>query len=235
MNQTIEINTPDGTLTAYVARPAAKVAPAVIVLQEIFGVNEGIRSIADQLAEDGIVAVCPDLFWRTDPGLSMSESNPAHQQRGFALYNAYDMNLGIADISHTIARVRTLPFCSGSVGVMGFCLGGLLTYLAAAGTDADAGVSYYGGGTDRFLDRAPAIVCPLLMHLAGDDEYIGKDAQAAIQAALAHRPHVHIHTYPGRDHAFSRPGGQHYHAPDAHLAYGRTLAFMREHLAPATA
>lgn len=231
MNSTIDIATADGSFSAYVARPEKGIAPAIVIIQEIFGVNEGIRSIAAEMAREGFLAICPDLFWRSERNLSMSESNPAHQDRGFALYRAYDFDQGVGDIAATIAAARQLPQCSGKVGVMGYCLGGLLTFLTAATGAADAAVAYYGGGTDRFLDRAPGIRTPLLMHLAGDDEYIGLDAQAAIREAVASRPEVQVHLYPGRQHAFARPGGAHYDHEAAELANSRTRAFLRQHLA----
>ncbi len=230
MNNTIEITTADGSFSAYVASPARRQAPAVIVIQEIFGVNAGIRSIAHEMAAQGFLAVCPDLFWRSERNLSMSEGNPADQARGFALYGAYDFDRGVGDIAATAAALRTMPSCSGQIGVMGYCLGGLLTYLSAAAGFPDAAVAYYGGGTDRFLDRASTVRTPLLMHLAGDDEYIGFDAQLAIHAALDDRPGVAIHTYPGRQHAFARPGGVHYDEQAAQLANGRTVEFLRRHL-----
>jgi carboxymethylenebutenolidase len=230
MNDTLSIATGDGSFSAYVARPARERAPAIVINQEIFGVNAGIRSIADEMARNGFLAICPDLFWRSEPNLYMSESDPAHQARGFALYNSYDFDQGVRDIAATIDAARRLPECTGKVGVMGFCLGGLLTYLCAAEGVADAAVAYYGGGTDRFLDRAGRVRVPLMMHLAGDDEYIGPEAQAAIHDALGARPGVVIHTYPGRQHAFARPGGAHYDGAAAAQAGERTLGFLRQHL-----
>lgn len=230
MPDNLTIQTPDGSFHCYVARPTAAVAPVVIVIQEIFGVNAGIRSIADDYAAKGYIAVAPDLFWRAEPGLSMSESSEGDWAKGFALYSAYDFDKGVQDIAATVAAARTLAGASGKVGVTGYCLGGLMTFLSAARIDADAFVAYYGGGTEKFVQEAPAIKRPLLYHLAGEDEYIGKEAQAAISAALAGKPNVELHTYPGRNHAFARPGGSHYDAADAALANGRTDAFFKQHL-----
>lgn len=231
MNESISIHTSDGEFSAYVSRPSASPAPAVIVLQEIFGVNPGIRSIADELAQQGFIAICPDLFWRNQRNLSMSESSEADQQHGFALYHAYEMDRGVSDVVACIEAARALPYCTGRVGVTGFCLGGLLTFLTAAINQADAAAAYYGGGTERFLDRAANVRIPLLMHLADEDEYIGKDAQRAIQAALDGQPNTTIHTYPGCHHAFARPGGQHFDQAAASLANQRTYEFLRHHLA----
>ena len=235
MDHTIEIAVAEGSFGAHIVRPGAagEPAPVVVVLQEIFGVNPGIRSIAREMAGHGFIALCPDLFWRSQPGLSMNEADPGHQERGFALYLAYDFDQGVGDVLAAIAAARTLEGASGKVGVMGYCLGGLLTFLAAAsgaGAAADAAVAYYGGGTERFLERAARIDAPLLMHLAEEDEYIDNPAQAAIRAALAASANVTVHGYPGQSHAFARPGGAHFDRAAADLAWRRTLDFLRLHL-----
>jgi carboxymethylenebutenolidase len=231
MNDSLPIQTPDGTFSCYVTRPAATgTYPVIIVLQEFFGVNAGIRSIANGYSAKGFNAVCPDLFWRAEPGLSMSEASEGDWAKGSALYSAYDFDEGVHDIAATIAAARTMPGASGKVGVTGYCLGGLLTFLSAARIDADAFVAYYGGGTEKYVAEAVNIKRPLLYHLAGEDEFIGKDAQAAIHAVLKDKPNVELHTYPGRNHAFARPGGNHYDAADATLANGRTDAFFRRQL-----
>lgn len=231
MSESLRIKTPDGEFSCYVARPSADTpAPVVVVIQEIFGVNAGIRSIADDYAKRGFIAVCPDLFWRAEPGLDMSEAKEGDWAKGFALYQAYDRDRGVADIAATIASARTLSGSNGKVGVSGYCLGGLMTYLSAARTDGDAFVAYYGGGTDSYLDEVGNIKRPLLYHLAGDDEYIDAAAREKITQALKTNPHAEFHVYPGRNHAFARPNGNHYDANDASLANGRTDAFFRKHL-----
>lgn len=226
MQQTLDITVADGSFTCHVARPDTPGPhPVVIVVQEIFGVNEGIRAIVAGYAAKGYIAIAPDLFWRATPGLSLSEQRDWDQ--AFALYNTFDIDRGVRDLAATIAAARTLPGASGTVGVTGYCLGGLLTYLCAARTDADAFAAYYGGGTDRYLDEAAGIAAPLLYHVAGADEYIGPAAQAAIRAALTPLPHAEVYTYPGRDHAFARPNGAHYCEADAALANRRTEEFFR--------
>jgi carboxymethylenebutenolidase len=233
-HSSIQVAVADGQFNCHVAWPEPSgLRPVIIVLQEIFGVNEGIRSIADAYAEKGYIAVAPDLFWRQAPGLSLSEDNEGDWERAFALYSAYDFDAGIRDIAAVVAAARRLPGANGKVGVTGYCLGGLLTYLSAARTDADAFAAYYGGGTDRYVNEAGAVHAPLLYHLAGADEYIGPAAQEAIRDALGRAPGREVHVYPGRDHAFARPGGHHYHAGDASLANARTDAFFARHLAPA--
>lgn len=230
MTETLNVQTPDGNFSCYVARPAgAGNHPVIVVLQEIFGVNAGIRSIADNYAAKGYIAVAPDLFWRTEPGLSMSEASEGDWAKGFALYSAYDINKGVQDIAATVAAARNMTGSSGKVGVTGYCLGGLLTYLTAARFNADAFVAYYGGATEKHLNEAPGITDPLLYHLAEEDEYISKDAQALIKAAL-NKSNVDIYSYAGRNHAFARPDGNHYDATDATLANQRTDAFFKQYL-----
>jgi carboxymethylenebutenolidase len=230
MNDKLTIQTPDGSFHCHVARPTLSVAPVIVVLQEIFGVNAGIRSIAQDYAAKGYIAVAPDLFWRSEPGLDMSEKSEADMAKGFALYNAFDFNKGVQDIAATVAASRTMPGASGKVGVTGYCMGGLTTFLTAAKAEADAFAAYYPGGVQHYIAEAVNIKRPLLLHLAGNDEYVGKEAQAAIDAAFKGKPNVEVHTYPGRNHAFARPGGKDFNADDAALANRRTDAFFKQHL-----
>lgn len=231
MSEKLTIEVADGAFSCYVARPSTPGPhPVIVVLQEIFGVNAGIRTIAENYAAKGYIAVAPDLFWRSEPGLSMSEDREGDWAKGFAIYSAYDFTKGPQDIAATVARARTLDGASGKVGVTGYCLGGLLTFLTAARARADAYVAYYGGGTENYVAEAAGIQDPLLYHLAEEDKYIGKDAQVAIRAALAPLPGVEVHSYPGCNHAFARPGGAHYDGPSATLANGRTDDFFARYL-----
>jgi carboxymethylenebutenolidase len=233
----LTIQTPDGNFQCYVARPSQPgTYPVLVVLQEIFGVNAGIRSIADDYAAKGFIAVCPDLFWRAEAGLSMSESSEGDWAKGFALYSSYDFDKGVQDIIATVTAARKIDagggtVGNGKVGVTGYCLGGLLTYLTAARSSADAFVAYYGGGTEKYVAEAAKIKDPMIYHLAEEDEYINKEAQAAIKTSLANKPNVTVYSYPGRNHAFARPGGSHFDAAYAALANGRTDAFFKQQLA----
>jgi carboxymethylenebutenolidase len=231
MGETITIKTKDEAFSAYVARPAAASAPAVIVIQEIFGVNAVMRDITDGLAGQGFLAICPDLFWRIEPGIDITDQTEAEWKRAFELFNAFDVDAGVQDIAAVIDHVRQDPGCSGKVGAVGFCLGGLLAYLTATRTDADASVSYYGVGIEKHLPEADKLAAPLMLHIAEEDQFVPKPAQAMILQALKNHPNIEIHTYPGRDHAFARHGGEHYDEGDAKLAGGRSLTFFRSHLA----
>lgn len=231
MGERIRIDVADGSFGAYLARPAAKApAAAVVVAQEIFGINADMRQTCDELAAQGFLALCPDLFWRQEPGVELSSFDESEWQHGLALYQAFDVDRGVDDLADTLAAARTLAGASGRAGLMGFCMGGLLTYLTAVRRGVDAGVAYYGGGTERYLAEAAALQSPLLVHLAEEDEFIDKPAQAAIREVLGPKPSVRLHTYPGCNHAFARHSGAHHDAAAADLAQGRTLAFLRERL-----
>ena len=231
MGQWTELETPAGSVAAWQADPPGTPRGGLVVIQEIFGVNAVMRGVCDELAAAGFLAVCPDLFWRIEPGIDITDQSEAEWKKAFELYNAFDVDAGVKDIAAAIDHVRALPEVNGKVGAVGFCLGGLLAYLTATRTDADASVAYYGVGIEKHLVESEKQAHPLLMHIAEEDQFVPKEAQALILAQLKNHPQVEIFTYPGRDHAFARQGGEHYDAADAKLASGRTLAFFQQHLA----
>lgn len=226
----MSIATPAGAFSAYVARPQAAKAPAIVVIQEIFGVNAVMRGICDDLAAAGYLAVCPDLFWRIEPGIDITDQSDAEWKRAFELYNAFDVEAGVSDIAVTLDAVRARPDVTGKVGTVGFCLGGLLAFLSATRTDSDASVAYYGVGIEKYTAEAERLASPLMLHIAEEDQFVPKPAQSLIIGALKNHPQIEIHTYPGRDHAFARKRGAHYDAADAALAQSRTLAFFKANL-----
>jgi carboxymethylenebutenolidase len=231
VSERISIKVPDGSFSAYVARPAAAKAAAVVAIQEIFGVNAVMREVCDQLAAHGYLAICPDLFWRLEPGVDITDQTKGEWDKAFDLMGRFDVDQGVEDIRATIDHVRNDGACSGKVGAVGYCLGGRLAYLTATRTDSDASVGYYGVGIEAYLGEAERLAHPLMLHIAEEDAYVPKEAQAMIIATLKDHPQVTIHTYPGRDHAFARPGGAHYDAADAAKANGRSLQFFQQHLA----
>jgi carboxymethylenebutenolidase len=230
MSRTIDVPTDGGEFSAYVASPAKLPAPAVVVLHEVFGVNNDIRQTCLELAERGFIAIAPDLFWRQERGVDLSNWSEEEWKRGLALYTAYDRASGVDDVVATVHTAERLEGSSGKVGVMGFCLGGLMTYLTAARHNLVAAVAYHGGDTESYLGEAPAITTALLMHLAEEDEFISKNAQAQIKAALADVPSATVFSYPGCNHAFARHTGAHYDAKAAAIANGRTWTFLAQHL-----
>lgn len=220
----------EGGFDAFIARPDAKPRPVVVVLHEVFGVNADQRATCRELADAGFNAICPELFWRQERGVDLSVRSEADWQRGLALYQAFDLDAGVRDVEATVSAARNLQGGNGTVGVMGFCLGGLLAFLTAARIVVDAAVAFHGGRTEEFLNEADDIDAPLQMHLAGADEFMTPEAQRNIAAALANNPRAEVHSYAGCRHAFSRHDGMHFDAGAARSSRARTLEFFNRHL-----
>ena len=226
----ITIKGPDGNFVAYLASPTTGRGPGVTVIQEIFGVNAVVRSICDTHAALGRFALAPDLFWRLEPGVQLTDQADAEWKRAIDLMNRFDADKGVADIQAAITHLRAVPGCSGKVGAVGYCLGGLLAYLTATCTDSDATAGYYGLNIQNKLDEAKQIKRPLLLHIAAKDEFVPPEAQKKIMDALKTHPQVTIHFYPEMEYAFARRGGKHYDKANAELANGRSETFFRQHL-----
>ncbi|MBC8337718.1 MAG: dienelactone hydrolase family protein [Alphaproteobacteria bacterium] len=217
-----------GEFMGYLSTPESGRGPGVIVIQEIFGVNDVMRGISDSFADAGYMALCPDLFWRQEPGIILSDQSEEEWARAFELFNGFDLDKGVSDLEATISALRGVEGCSEKVGAVGFCLGGRLAYLTATRTDIDAAVGYYGVMLTEHLNET--IKAPLVLHMATDDEYCPKDQQEEIKAGLAGNDRVTIYTYDGQDHAFARAGGEHFDQASADAARERTLDHFRLHL-----
>src|ERR1700678_3972356 len=215
-----------GAFGAYIACPETTPSPGVVVLHEVFGVNADIREKCDELAEQGFIGVAPELYWRQEKGVDLSVRSEPDWQHGLRLNQAYDRDDGAMDIKDTAETVAKLPECTGKVAVLGYCIGGLMTFLTTVRYGIDAAVAYHGGDTEKYLGEVDGLRAPLLMHLGEEDEFISKSAQAQIKAALATKSNATVYSYPGQRHAFSRHGGAHYNANAAALANGRTREFL---------
>jgi carboxymethylenebutenolidase len=176
------------------------------------------------------LAICPDLFWRIEPGIDITDQSEAEWAKAFELYTAFNVDKGVEDIGATLATIRADEGCNGKVGSVGFCLGGLLSFLTATRSDIDAAVCFYGVGIENKVDEAKSLSRPVMLHVAEEDQFVPKAAQATLTEALSTHPFVTLHSYAGRDHAFARKGGEHYDAADAALAEQRTLAFFAANL-----
>lgn len=220
----ITLSGADGSFTAY----EAGTGPAIVILQEIFGVNQVMRDICDDLAGQGYRAICPDLFWRIKPGIQITDKTEAEWKTAFDLFGKFNIDTGLEDIATTIDYARRVG--TGKVGALGYCLGGQLAYLTACRTEADACVGYYGVNIQERLDEASNLTHPLMLHMAGKDQFVPPKAQQKIVAGLKDNGHVTLHQYPDCDHAFARVGGDHFDAAAAELANTRTRAFLQEHL-----
>ena len=222
-----------GDMNIYVAAPATSPTAAVIVIPEIFGLNEGIRRKCSGWAAKGYLAVALDIFWRFAPGVELNPDVEAEMNEAFGYFQQYDPNDGVLDIETVIKAIRhgiagQAPV--QKVGCVGFCLGGRLAYMAATRTDIDASVGYYGVMIDTMLGESHAIANPLMLHIPTADHFVGPEAQAAIHAGLDNHPKVTLHDYPGLDHGFAAEMGNRRNDEGAQLADGRTEAFFRAHL-----
>jgi carboxymethylenebutenolidase len=197
----------------------------------VFGVNADIRKTCGELAEEGFIAVAPDLFWRQEPGVDLGVNSEPDWQHGLRLYQAYDRDVGVGDVRDTLDAVARLPDCTGKLAVQGYCFGALMTFLTAVRCRVNAGVAYHGADTEKYLGEVDNLHAPLLMHLGEEDEFISKAAQVQIKTALAVKPNATVYSYPGQHHAFARHNGAHYDAAAAALASGRTAEFLHRHLA----
>ena len=220
-----------GSFKAYLAVPKSGKGPGIVLAQEIFGINPFIREVADRYAEEGYVVLAPDLFWRQEPDVELLYS-PEDWQRAFGFYQGFNHDKGVEDIAATMKALRALPEFAGQVGVLGFCLGGKLAYLAACRTDAAVSVGYYGVGIENDLAELGKLKGRLVLHIAAKDGFCPPEAQAAILAATAGKPNIEAFVYPGVDHAFARTGGDHFDKASARMAHGRSIAAFRRELGP---
>jgi carboxymethylenebutenolidase len=226
----ITVQGQDGSFGAYLASPASGRGPGIIVIQEIFGVNDVVRKICDHHASQGRFALAPDLFWRLEPGVQLTDKTQEDWGRAFGLMQRFDVDKGVTDIQTSISHLRKIQGVNGKVGTVGYCLGGQLAFLAGTRTDSDANVGYYGVNLQNRLNEANKIKKPLLLHIAAKDAYSPPEAQKQVQETLKDNPLVTIYVYPEMDHAFAREGGQHYDKAAADLANSRTDTFFRQHL-----
>ncbi|MFN3298496.1 dienelactone hydrolase family protein [Caldimonas sp.] len=228
----IELPQPDGPQAAYLALPPAGRGPGLVLFQEIFGVNAHIRAVAEQYALAGYVVLAPDVFWRQAPRVELDYEG-ADLQRARALLASTDPASLAQDAVAAVQALRKRPEITGGVGVLGYCMGGRLAYLAAASTDVDAAVSYYGGGIQDRLDLAARVRCPMLLHYGETDTHIPSEAVERVRQALA-PSRAQVQVYPGAGHGFNCWARGTYHPPSAALALARSLALFATTLFPAS-
>lgn len=219
----VTIASPDGPFSAYLAIPENGKGPGILVIQEIFGVNQDMRDHCDAMAAEGYFALCPDLYWRQEVGVQLTDKSKAEWEKAGQLYYAFDAHKAVEDLQIALTHLRAVQGCNGKVGSMGFCLGGLMAYLMASRTDSDCNVGYYGVGIEKKLGEAGNIRAPTLLHIAEQDQFVPNEIQNQIKLGLDNNSNVTIHSYPHMDHAFARHDGTHYDAANTKLARKRTM------------
>jgi carboxymethylenebutenolidase len=230
--QWIDIAAKDGgSFKGYLAVPASGSGPGILLLQEIFGVNKSMREVADHYAEEGYVVLAPDLFWRMEPGVELGYTE-ADFGKAMGYYQRFDANQSIRDAADALKVLRARPECKSKVGALGFCLGGKLAYLAAARTDVDCAVSYYGVGIEAELAEAHNIKGPMVFHFAELDRFAPIEAREQVKAAFKGRSDVEFYLYPGCDHAFAAPERSSFNKPATLMAHTRSIALLRRVLGP---
>jgi len=222
-------NTRNEQFDAYVSLPPTGRGPGLVILQEIFGVNEHIRAVADQYAADGYCVIAPDIFWREGRKIELAY-DPQGFERGLGLLGKLDIDQTAIDLQATVTALKQQSACTGKVGSLGFCMGGLLSFIAAAEAGVDTAVCYYGGGIHQHLDRAKKIRCPVLFHFADQDAYIPQQAVQAVRKSLGGRKNVRVIVHAGVDHGFNcwrRPA---WNQVTAARARGQSLVHLSESL-----
>ena len=227
---TVTIAADGGTFTAFHALPDRPEAGAVVLIQEIFGVNDSMKDTARDVAAQGFHVLVPDLFWRLRPGVNLTDKTDAEWQEAMSLMKRFNQNAGVRDLQATLAAARTLPGANGRAGTMGYCLGGRLAVMMATESDADVNVSYYGVGLDDLVPRLTAVTAPLLLHIADKDAFFPAEGRRKVVEAAKGNPHVRACVYPDADHAFARVGGTHFQARAATIANGRSAEALVEAL-----
>jgi carboxymethylenebutenolidase len=220
----------DARFDVYIARPEGTPKGAIVVIQEIFGVNEGIRRKCDNWAKAGYLALAPDLFWRIEPHIELDADIPEQMQQALGLFPKFDQDKGIRDIEATIKAARSDLGEGGKVGLVGYCLGGRLAFMAACRTDGDAFVGYYGVGIDGLLNEQHAIGKPVLLHIPTEDGFVSTEVQQKMHEGLKDNRHVTLHDYEGLDHGFAAEMGNRRDEAAAQLADGRTADFFAANL-----
>jgi carboxymethylenebutenolidase len=230
--RTETITVPDGSFEAHTVLPDAGSGPGLVVIQEIFGVNDYIRSVCERLAAMGYVTLAPDMFWRQEPGFTVEPSEgDAGMGRAFEKMGGFDFATVPGDLGAALDHLRGLPECTGGAGLIGFCFGGTLAYLGAAALEPTCAVSYYGSGVAGNLDQAESISCPILFHFGDSDEFLPNEDAEAVAARFADVADAEVLIQSGAGHAFDNDRNPRFsNPPAAAQAWQATSEFLARHL-----
>ena len=229
--ENIRVKLRDGEMGAYIAYPDKTPAGAIIAIMEIWGVNDTMRGHAQEFAQAGFICLVPDLFWRQEPGVELSDKNPGDVQKAFDLYYEFDYDLGVQDMEDTAAFLKSHPLSNRKVGSVGYCLGGKLNYLMCCrNTKMECAVAYYGTYIEHHIKEAKNLGKPFMLHMAMKDRWVQAEVNEMLERRLSPNPLVTIHKYAEADHAFARHGSKVYRKADAERALALSLDFFRRHL-----
>ncbi len=230
--RTESIATLDGKqFDAHVALPASGHGPGLLLIQEIFGVNEYVKDVARRLTELGYVVLAPDVFWRIEPNVSFDSSDPANLEPAIAIAGKWDGDLGLADLAAALQHLVDLDEVTGPAGVIGFCFGGTQAFRVAQALEPACAVAYYGSGVADLLDEVRTITCPTLLHFGGDDPYIPAESVEAVKQAAGDNNHITVEVHAGAGHAFDNSFAPHFSQPEAaKKAWTETASFLFMHL-----
>ncbi|MDX1635208.1 MAG: dienelactone hydrolase family protein [Marinobacter sp.] len=230
----IDITSTGGeTFKGYLARPPAGTGPGILLIQEIFGVNHHIRTVAEQYALDGYLVLAPDVFWRQEPGVELGYDGE-DLNKALKLVSEADFPNIIGDLARAADSLRQRPECEGSLASLGYCMGGILSYLTAAEGAVDRAVCFYPGNIARHLDKADRVRVPIQFHFAGQDAHITDEHVARTRQAFARHPDASVHVYKGADHGFNCWARGSYQRQAAALSHGRVLEFLERQPQPDT-
>jgi carboxymethylenebutenolidase len=236
----IDIKAKDGgTFQGYLALPPAGKGPGLMIMQEIFGVNEAMRATADYFAEEGYVVLVPDMFWRLEPRVDLTYSEE-DRATAFGYYEKFDFGKAIEDMTATVDHLKSMDEVKGQgksgatqVAVLGYCLGGALAYQAAAHSGVDAAACYYGVAIEKQLDVADKITCPVVFHFGSNDSHVPLEAVEEIKAKFEGRDEILVNLYEGAEHGFANKiRTDVYNKPAAGMAHSRTIALLRGVMGP---
>jgi carboxymethylenebutenolidase len=223
--------TDGGRFDAHVVLPVAGHGAGLLLISEIFGVNDYIRDVAHRLAGLGHVVLTPEVFWRHQPGYEIDSSDPSNVAPAAEVAGAWDPTLGLADLGAAFRHLESLPEVTGATGVIGFCFGGTQAFRLAIEANPSCAVAYYGSGIPAMLDDLHNITCPTLLHFGDQDPYIPAEGLDALRSAIADNHHVELHIHRGGGHAFDNSSAPHFSQPDiAREAWSETASFLFMHL-----
>lgn len=228
-SERISVSVSEGFFDAYLSLPPQEEGPGMLVIPEIFGVNDHIRSIADRIAGEGYVVLVPDIFWRMKPNIELGYDGE-DLKKALQYYERFDEAEGMSDLKHAANALRNHRDCTGRIGAIGFCLGGKLTFRLSAQTNLNVAISYYGAKIETHLNEADKITCQLMMHYGSDDKSIPASAFNKVKEGLATKDNVTIYQYEGVGHGFNCDARASYNKEAADLAWSRSLELLAKEL-----